>query len=226
MKFWFILPLLILLACNDEKNVTFKILSGELAIIETSDLKCVEISQNILKFKLNEAATETFANYTNSNIGNSLALSICQSRSEPIVIQDKISSGELAYSLKSQAEKDCAKFLEQQIGNCAKLASSHVPTPSIIKTKGHYTWGHEVNTFTPCNDQKTYWVTGSQVLLKNLEEQYKILTKTPYEKTFAVISGTLSPKDTNSDGFDSDYDGLINIDTVESISPSSDTNCQ
>jgi hypothetical protein len=109
------------MACNDEKNATFKILSGEVAVIETSDLACAEISQDVLKLKLYATATQTFANYTNSNIGNSLVLNICQSSSKPILIQDKISSGELAYTLKNQAEKDCAKRLEQQVGRCADL---------------------------------------------------------------------------------------------------------
>ncbi len=121
MKLWFILSLLVLMACNDEKNATFKILSGEVAVIETSDLACAEISQDVLKLKLYATATQTFANYTNSNIGNSLVLNICQSSSKPILIQDKISSGELAYTLKNQAEKDCAKRLEQQVGRCADL---------------------------------------------------------------------------------------------------------
>jgi hypothetical protein len=142
------------------------------------------------------------------------------------VIQDKISSGELAYTLKSPSEKDCAKLLEQQVGRCANVANRSDSAPLITKFKGHYIWGHEVNTFTPCNDQKTYWVNGSQNVLKNLEDQYKGLTKTPYEKTFAVITGKISPKDANSDGFDSDYDGLINIDSIDSMSTSSDADCK
>jgi hypothetical protein len=92
--------------------------------------------------------------------------------------------------------------------------------------RGHYTWGHEVNVFTPCDRKETYWVVGEAALLKDLEVKYEALTKEPYEKVFAVVEGELKAKDPNSDGFDSNYDGLISINELKSMAKSSDGDCK
>jgi hypothetical protein len=100
-----------------------------------------------------------------------------------------------------------------------------ISSDSSSVLRGHYVWGHEVNTFTPFGSTSTFWVKGDPSSLKELETKYKALTKTPYEKTFVAIIGKTHPKDINSDGFDSDYDGLISIDSIESMTTSSNTDC-
>jgi hypothetical protein len=99
------------------------------------------------------------------------------------------------------------------------------PQTSPATIKGHYTWGAEVNTFTPCGSEKTLWVVGESSILSDLEKKYSSITKKPYEKTFAIVSGNILDKDLNSDGFDADYDGRISIESIQSHSASSDKDC-
>jgi preprotein translocase subunit SecD len=118
MRGWPFLLILLIISCDSKKSATFTILDGKSPLLQTSDLECALISEDVLKLKLNAKGSETFSDYTGSNIGDSLQLSLCESVSAPIVIQARIAGGELAYILKDQSDKECAKLLEKQIGIC------------------------------------------------------------------------------------------------------------
>ncbi len=88
---------------------------------------------------------------------------------------------------------------------------------------GHYTYGHEVNTFQPCGKKEIFWVTGSRSLLEVMERKYSNLTSRPYEEVFLEIEGIfLVPA---SDGFAADYDGQVHISKVISIKKRSSEDC-
>lgn len=115
---------------------------------------------------------------------------------------------------------------ETKVEKVEQVESSSSSQLSSTSMRGHYIWGHEMNIFTPCGGKETYWVEGEAAILKDLEVKYQALSKEPYEKVFAVIEGELKGKDPNSDGFDSDYDGLISIKEVKSVTNSSDSDCK
>ena len=53
----------------------------------------------------------------------------------------------------------------------ASAASSPEATAAAVTlVKGIYTWGPEVETFSPCNTNKTYWLEGSDAMLAPLQE--------------------------------------------------------
>lgn len=45
--------------------------------------------------------------------------------------------------------------------------------------KGHYTYGHEANSFQQCNGEGAFWVIGSLKTLQQMESEYKKYAKEP-----------------------------------------------
>lgn len=82
------------------------------------------------------------------------------------------------------------------------------PTPML----GVYTWGHEVNTFRACGGTEVRWVQAEPTLLTRLRESHEALTTEPYQGI--LIEAYLRHSGDEPDGFASDYDGLIRVDSV------------
>ena len=78
--------------------------------------------------------------------------------------------------------------------------------------RGIYYLGAEVNTFSPCDSEKTYWVSGSSWVLDPLYQYVKEKTKKPYEPVYIEFRGHLLKE--ILDGFAAGYDGLIRISEV------------
>ena len=78
--------------------------------------------------------------------------------------------------------------------------------------QGIYYWGAEVNTFSPCDSEKTYWVSGSSWVLRPLHDYAKEETKSPYEPVYIEFRGHLL--DEKLDGFAAEYEGLIRISEI------------
>ncbi len=98
-------------------------------------------------------------------------------------------------------------------------------TPTAIK--GHYTWGHEVNTFTPCGAKKTFWVEGSESSIKKLKDKHQAQIKKPYGNVYAEVSASFNlSKEDRQDSFAEQYDGLITIDSVHKMDVSKRTDCK
>jgi uncharacterized membrane protein/heat shock protein HslJ len=73
--------------------------------------------------------------------------------------------------------------------------------------RGHLVLGHEVRSFTPCENKAEYWVldqTGG-----NLWKVYKELTHQPYQPIYVEVRGRLGPPP--SDGFGADYDRQVTV---------------
>ena len=88
---------------------------------------------------------------------------------------------------------------------------------------GHYIYGHEVNTFQPCDKEGTFWVIGSNEELEVLRKEYLNYASKPYDEVFAEIAGDYLGK--SSDGFAMDYDGQIQVEKMMTMRKKSDTDC-
>jgi hypothetical protein len=82
--------------------------------------------------------------------------------------------------------------------------------------KGRYFWGHEVNSFQPCNSTNSYWVSTSSTIQSLLIDFVKKSQETPYKPVYLVFRGHYLNEDKN--GFASDYDGLIRISEIKELS--------
>ena len=79
-----------------------------------------------------------------------------------------------------------------------------------LRYRGEYTYGHEVNTFCPKINSQCYWLNPTtseeiRLQLRQLSENY---TNKPYQSVSVVLQGDID-RETKSDGFAADYDGLI-----------------
>lgn len=77
---------------------------------------------------------------------------------------------------------------------------------------GLYYWGAEVNTFQPCGSKHTYWVSASSWVLSPLKQYLQTNASEPYRAVYIEMRGHLL--DEKTDGFASQYDGLIRISEV------------
>lgn len=82
----------------------------------------------------------------------------------------------------------------------------------VLRYRGRYTNGHEVNTFCPQINSQCYWLSSTTSVqirqqLKKISEQY---TDKPYQSVCVVLRGKIDRK-TKRDGFAADYDGFIEI---------------
>lgn len=77
---------------------------------------------------------------------------------------------------------------------------------------GLYFWGAEVNAFQPCGSGKAYWVSASSWVLGPLKAYLQKHTSKPYRPVYIEMRGHLL--DEKTDGFASQYDGLIRISEV------------
>lgn len=88
---------------------------------------------------------------------------------------------------------------------------------------GYYTYGHEVNTFQPCNDKDVFWLTGENETLELMNKSYYNSTSQPYEEVYIKVIGSFSEKGTS--GFSSDYDGELQIKKLIHMQKKSSTDC-
>ena len=84
-----------------------------------------------------------------------------------------------------------------------------------LRYRGEYTYGHEVNTFCPKINSQCYWL--NPATREQIRQQLRQLSTThsnrPYQSVCLVLQGTID-RETKSDGFAADYDGLIKVDKV------------
>lgn len=81
--------------------------------------------------------------------------------------------------------------------------------------RGDYTFGHEVNTFCPVTNSQCYWLGSktSPAARDQLKQIYESKKPGLYQPVCVVVEGVVD-RDSPRDGFASDYDGLIHIETV------------
>ncbi len=108
---------------------------------------------------------------------------------------------------------------------CSSIAGSQPQSDVIEKTViGHYIYGHEVNSFQPCNEKEVFWVNGSNRLLELMAKKYSDFAAQPYDEVFVEIIGNF--EDRASDGFAMDYDGQIYVMKMVHKKKKIDTDCK
>jgi hypothetical protein len=93
--------------------------------------------------------------------------------------------------------------------------------------RGHYYWGHEVETFHPCGSKQAFWVVGDASLLQPLREKSAQVSKAqgkPYLPIYVEVSAVTEGK--AKDGFAADYDGVYRFTAVQVSDTFSPTDCR
>ena len=88
--------------------------------------------------------------------------------------------------------------------------------------RGSYTWGAEVDVFSPCNSSLVYW-TSYNWAGSGLREFYKANTSQPYQPIYISFRGQIL--DEAVDGFASRYDGLIRISEIHVLEKNIPSDC-
>ena len=87
-----------------------------------------------------------------------------------------------------------------------------------LRYRGHYTLGHEVNTFCPVINSQCYWI--SPETTRQQRQQLKQLvdnnTGKAYQSICIVVKGKINrdPEAKNGIGFAASYDGLFTVNSI------------
>ncbi|MDH3003329.1 hypothetical protein [Pasteurella multocida] len=98
---------------------------------------------------------------------------------------------------------------------CSISLLSACQSQVIKNVVGEYVYGHEVETFTPCHSEKTYWVDGADSELEKVRNKVLMLTKMnkkPYQSVYVKLDYADLGKDT--EGFAAEYDSVIKVKNV------------
>jgi hypothetical protein len=93
--------------------------------------------------------------------------------------------------------------------------------------EGVYTWGAEVEVFTPRGSQKGYWVLTTEPLWLRLSMAHQELTTQPYEGIFVQVLGYYDGPATEERGgaFAEQYEGLFQIVELREARKTSASDC-
>ena len=89
----------------------------------------------------------------------------------------------------------------------------------MVPVRGIYTWGSEVETLSPCNSDKTYWLEGDEALLAPLQElaiKKADAANEAYQPIYVEVQ--VSHAGQATDGLAVDYDGVMQLHAVQSAS--------
>ena len=144
-----------------------------------------------------------------------LWLSACQPSGAPV---SAASAGLAVTEAASAPASDAA------INNASEAASA--PQTAVVPVRGIYTWGSEVETLSPCNSDKTYWLEGSEALLAPLQElalKKADAANEAYQPIYVEVQVRHAGRAT--DGFAVDYDGVMQLQAVQSASDRVPADC-
>jgi hypothetical protein len=120
------------------------------------------------------------------------------------------------------------KTLVVQGGKLVAVAGSRaVAHYGVEQLRGHYTWGAEVESFTPCGSKQSFWIVGDKALLQPLRDKSAALAQArgkPYQPVYIEASGVSEGKAT--DGFAMDYDAVYRLKAVQSVNDVSPVDCR
>ncbi len=105
------------------------------------------------------------------------------------------------------------------LSGCANAGSAQL--------RGHYYWGHEVETYHPCGSKQSFWVVGNEALLQPLRDkaaERARLKGQPYQPIYIEASGISEGK--ANDGFAADYDGVYRFTALHIANNSSPAGCK
>lgn len=94
---------------------------------------------------------------------------------------------------------------------------------NVRRVSGVYTWGHEVETFSPCGGEKAWWVVADEQLLTLLRSEHQRLTSEPYQGIYVEVSGTFLDTPQDEGGFAAQYEGLFEISSITRVAGRTDS---
>ena len=95
----------------------------------------------------------------------------------------------------------------------------------VSRLHGYYTWGHEVEAFTPCGSTESFWVTGDKDLLQRLRDRTAEISQLePYKPIYVEVSAVPDGQATN--GFAADYDGVYRFIGLHTVQEPAPTDCR
>ena len=125
-------------------------------------------------------------------------------------------------------------------GIFVKFVSSHPASPrycafskpgasaaAATLIRGVYTWGAEVETLSPCNTDKTYWLEGNEAMLAPLQEmamKKADAANEAYQPIYVEVQASYAGQAT--DGFAVDYDGVMQLQAVQASSNAVPADCK
>ena len=85
--------------------------------------------------------------------------------------------------------------------------------------QGFYVWGPDVDEFSPCGSDKTYWVVTSEALGNRLVDAHEAGRTEPYQGLFVEVRGFYAgpPNEERGGAFADQYDGLFEITEVRTM---------
>lgn len=83
--------------------------------------------------------------------------------------------------------------------------------------RGVYTWGAEVEIFSPCRSSKAWWVKADETILMPLRDAHNQLARFPYQGIYVEFEGEFVDFSPEDDGFSLQYEGVFNLLAVRSI---------
>jgi hypothetical protein len=110
------------------------------------------------------------------------------------------------------------------VGLCAACSDpAIVSAPDTQVFAGAYIFGHEVNSFEECGAGLSYWVRSSDGVAAQIRNFYEVNTNKPYQPIYIEFEGKLT--DGKASGFAADYDGLIQVDRLLTLSAAIPDDC-
>ena len=106
----------------------------------------------------------------------------------------------------------------------ASAAASAADAPLM---QGVFFWGPEVETFSPCNTNQTFWLDGEPEQLAPLEDMAidkADKANEAYQPIYAEIRAVSAGQAT--DGYAVEYDGVLSLQQVVTLSPEVLSSCK
>ena len=159
-----------------------------------------------------------------------------------LVDRKALSSGALWFSLALglAALSGCQKPAATASAGPSAAASAPLPgqTTAVVPAsgasaaaatliRGVYTWGAEVETLSPCNTDKTYWLEGNEAMLAPLQEmamKKADAANVAYQPIYVEVQASYAGQAT--DGFAVDYDGVMQLQAVQASSNTVPADCK
>lgn len=153
-----------------------------------------------------------------------LGLAACQPASTPAQATETALP---ASATMQAAEEPASAAASAGFAASAAFAASAVAQAAPLQMRGIYVWGSEVETFSPCNTDKAYWLEGDEQLLAPLQE-LAIRKADAANEAYQPIYVEVQVRDMGraTDGFAVDYDGVMQLLDVRSSSLQVPADCK
>ncbi|PID36988.1 MAG: hypothetical protein CR993_02540 [Rhodobacterales bacterium] len=110
----------------------------------------------------------------------------------------------------------------------AGCAQEGIKPSGPMKMSGLYTYGHEVQSFIPCNSEMGFWAVlpereAERLNAMSLDKARRV--GKPYQAIFAQVTGSLKSSK-REEGFAADYDALLDVSEVHYASKTIPATCK